>query len=388
MNIYTIIGIAFSLALVGIGIGVGLRLLNLERRTRTKARRQLGDANSAERESRAEVADLRRRLSQPKGARRTTSIHGVNGLGYLRHTDGSYAKAYYVEMPATLYGDDVAVDRIYNDWARMLQSLKLQGCIVQVRHDVWPDSGRALHSHIKAQAHTKDTFMPARMLHTVGLTGTESAVQAGQYQDDHLTLWVRVPVRHANDPSRARLSRILSFFPALARDLRANGIASLMRATAASWTRTNVERLCARSRADEEAACERASQVFASIEHMCPLELRAFTREEMWRETYLSHRLNERTAPKLANVEGADLRQHLCCEEITSGGQFLMHGDHPVAIVSLFRPPTPVISAGMLRVMTANPNLVFRHTTVVEFITLDQEKAKAHLRDQYKDANQ
>ncbi|MDQ3742852.1 MAG: hypothetical protein M3444_00430 [Acidobacteriota bacterium] len=118
---------------------------------------------------------------------------------------------------------------------------------------------------------------------------------------------------------------------------------------------------------------------------MCPLELRAFTREEMWRETYLAHRLNERTAPELAEVEGADLRQYLCCEEITGGGQFVMHGDYPVAVVSLFRPPTPVISAGMLRVMTANPNLVFRHTTVVEYVTLDQEKAKAHLRDQYKD---
>jgi hypothetical protein len=374
MNIYTILGIAFPLALIGIGIGVGLRLLNLARRTRAKARRQL-----------SEVADLRRRLSKPKGARRTTNIHGVNSLGYLRQTDGSYTKAYVVEMPATLYADDTAVDRIYNDWARMLQSLKLQGCIVQVRHDVWPDSGRALNTHIKAQAHTKDTFMPARMLHTVGLTGTESAAQAGQYQDDRLTLWVRVPVRQANDPSRARLSRIFSFFPALAREVRANGIGSFIRAVATSWARTNVEHLCVRARADEEAACEQASQVFASIEHMCPLELRAFTREEMWRETYLSHRLNERTAPQLAEIEGADIRQHLCGEEITGGGQFVMHGDYPVAIVSLFRPPTPVISAGMLRVMTANPNLVFRHTTVVEYITLDQEKAKARLRDQYKD---
>lgn len=385
MSIYTILGIAFSLALTGVGIGIGLRLLKLTRRVRTKARRQLNDARDAGLERKSEVSDLRRRLSHPKGARRTTTIHGINNLGYLRHTDGSYTKAYHVEMPATLYADDVTVDRIYNDWARMLQSLKLQGCIVQVRHDVWPDSGRALHSHIKAQAHTKDTFMPARMLHTVGLTGTESAARAGQYQDDRLTLWVRVPVRHANDPSRARLSRYLNFFPALAREVRANGIASFIRAVATSWTRTNVELLCSRSRIDEEAACERAEQVFASVEHMCPLELRAFTREEMWRETYLAHRLNERVAPQLAEIEGADLRQHLCGEEITSGGQFIMHGDYPVAIVSMFRPPTPVISAGMLRVMTANPNLVFKHTTVVEYITLDQEKAKAHLRDQYKD---
>ncbi len=35
--------------------------------------------------------------------------------------------------------------------------------------------------------------------------------------------------------------------------------------------------------------------------------------------------------------------------------------------------------------MTANPNLVFKHTTIVEYITLDQEKAKAQLKNQYKD---
>jgi hypothetical protein len=104
MNIYTILGIAFPLALIGIGIGVGLRLLNLARRTRTKTLRRSSDANWAE------VADLRRRLSRPVGARRTTNIHGVNSLGYLRHTDGSYTKAYAVEMPATLYADDVMVD--------------------------------------------------------------------------------------------------------------------------------------------------------------------------------------------------------------------------------------------------------------------------------------
>ncbi|MFL6228716.1 MAG: VirB4 family type IV secretion system protein [Pyrinomonadaceae bacterium] len=303
----------------------------------------------------------------------------------MRHTDGSYTKAYHVSMPATLYAEGETVERCYNDWARALQSIKQHGCIVQLRHDAWPDSGRALAEHIRAQAHAKDTYVPARMLHTVGLTGTESAARAAQYQDDRLTLWVRVPVRHANDPSRARLSLLASFLPALAKDIRKQGLAGLLRAAVTAWTRTNVEALCVRSRLDEEAACEAASQLFAAVEHMCPLELRSFTREEMWREVYRSHRLNERAAPALPLDETADLRQYLCGEEIRGSGQFILHGDYPVTIVSLFRPPTPVISAGMLRVMTANPNLVFRHTTVVEYLTLDQEKAKTHLKNQFKD---
>jgi hypothetical protein len=382
MDTYTIIGIAAAVCSAAFGAGLGLRVLGLKRKNDALTR-SAGVARGAAEFGEAHAA--RRRLSRPAGARRTTSVHGVNAAGYLRHTDGGYTKAYRVRMPATLYADGEAVERCYNDWARVLQSIRQQGCVAQLRHDVWPDRGRAVASHIRAQAHAKDTYIPARMLHTVGLAGTEAAARAEQYQDDRLTLWVRVPVRHAGDPSRARLGLLASFFPALGKEVRRRGFAGLLRSAAEAWTRTNVERLCVRSRLDEEAACEAAGQLFAGIEHMCPLELSPFTREEMWEEVYRSHRLKERDAPTLPSVEWADLRQHLCGEEISGGGQFILHGDRPVAMVSLFRPPTPVISAGMLRVMTANPNLVFRHTTVVEYVTLDQERAKTRLRDQFKD---
>ena len=381
MDFWTLIGVAFSAILAGVGAGVGLRLFQFQRESHraSNARRTSGSTQTDKGER------LQRRLSQPHGSRRTTEIHGINRLGFLRHTDGSYTKAFHVEMPTTLYADDAEVDRLYNDWARMLQSARQAGCIIQTRHDVWTDSGRAIHSHLKTQAHAKDTYMPARMLHTVGLTGTESLARERCYQDDRLTLWVRVPVRHADDPSRGRLTSIARFFPQITKELRQQGVKRFTSAVLTSWTRVMREQVFARARATEHEACQAAGQIFAHLEHMCPLTLRPFTREEMWRETFLAHRQNERGAPALSLVEGSDLRQPLCGEEISSRGGFLMHGDYPVSIISLFRPPTPVISAGMLRVMTANPNLAFRHTTVVEYITLDQEKAKAHLKDQHKD---
>src|SRR5215210_9147528 len=106
----------------------------------------------------------------------------------------------------------------------MLQSVRQAGVVIQTRHDVWSDSGRAIRQHLEAQAHTVDTYMPARMLHTVGLTGTESAAREGFYQDDRLTLWVRVPLRHGDDPSRAKLSCLIRFFPALMSEFRRQGI--------------------------------------------------------------------------------------------------------------------------------------------------------------------
>lgn len=381
MDIASIIGIAFSLALAGLGAGAGLRLLQLRRESQRDREAIDGGATAQDEVDKR----LRRRVSRPVGSRRTTTVHGINRLGYLRHTDGSYTKAFHVEMPATLYADDREVDRLYNDWARMLQSAKQANCLIQTRHDVWADSGRALQSHLRAQAHATDTYMPARMLHTVGLTGTESTLRERYYQDDRLTLWVRVPVRHGDDPSRGRLTSLARFFPQLTKELRRLSVKRFTSAVLTSWTRVMREEVFARARAAETEACQAAEQIFAGLEHMCPLTLRPFTREEMWRETFLAHRQNECDAPALSLVEGSDLRQPLCGEEIHQRGGFLMHGDYPVSVVSLFRPPTPLISAGMLRVMTANPNLAFRHTTVVEYITLDQEKAKAHLKDQHKD---
>ncbi len=381
MDIWTIIGVGFSAILAGVGASFGLRLLQFGRKSR-----QAADARQANVSAQTESDErLRRRLSRPVGSRRTSEIHGINSLGFLRHTDGSYTKAYAVEMPATLYAADAEVDRLYNDWARMLQSARQAGCLIQTRHDVWADSGRAIHQHLKAQAHAKDTYMPARMLHTVGLTGTEGAAREGGFQDDRLTLWVRVPARHDSDPSRARLTRLARFFPQFIKELHQQGITLFTNAIFTSWTQTNREQVFARVRAAEREASNAAAQIFAHLEHMCPLTLRPFTRAEMWRETFLAHRQNERHAPMLSPIEGTDLRQPLCSEEIAGHGQFLMHGDYPVSVVSLFRPPTPVITAGMMRVMTANPNLAFRHTTVVEYITLDQERAKAHLKDQHKD---
>ncbi|MDQ3685889.1 MAG: hypothetical protein M3430_09845, partial [Acidobacteriota bacterium] len=336
MDIVSIIGIAFSLALAGLGVGLGLRLLQLQRESRRD--REEGEARVTARDEAGE--HLRRRLSRSVGRRRTTGIHGINRSGYLRHTDGSYTKAYTVEMPATLYADDGEVDRLYNDWARMLQSVRQANCLIQTRHDVWADSGRALQSHLKAQAHANDTYMPARMLHTVGLTGTESTLRERHYQDDRLTLWVRVPVRHADDPSRGRLTSLARFFPRLTKELRRQGIRRFTSAVLTSWTRVMREEVFARVRAAETEACQAAGQIFAAVEHMCPLVLHPFTHEEMWRETFLAHRQNERSAPALSLVEGTDLRQPLCGEEISSRGGFLMHGDYPVSVVSLFRPPT------------------------------------------------
>ena len=386
MDVYSIIGISISLCFAGIGIALGARLLQLQRASNKAGRKRDEHHQEAHEKHTRRESVLRRRLHRPTGTLRQTSIHGINEHGWLRHTDGSYTRAFRVEMPATLYAADGTVDRIYNDFARTLQSVGLAGVVVQLRHDVWTDKGRAIRDHLAAQTAATDSFMPARMLHTVGLTGTEASAREGAYRDDSLTLWVRVPTRHTSDPSRSRFARFIRFFPYFINEVCKRGVNDLLASFNVSRSRSSLETLeVRRAVAAEHEMCDVAAQIFSTIEQMSPLRLLPLTREELWRETFLAHRLNERHAPTLASAESMDLRQHLCGEEISGDGQFLLHGNTPVAIVSLFRPPTPIVSAGMLRVMTANPNLAFRHTTVIEYITLDQERAKTRLKDQHKD---
>lgn len=380
MTLETIIGAALSLTLAGFGIGLGLRLWPLRRAWADGANTLETDQSGG-----VSAASLVQRVSQPPGTRRTTSIHGINQQGYLRHTDGSYTRAYEVRLPATLYAEEAAWERLYQDWARTLQSLQQPGCVLQLRHEVAPDHGQALQAHLAAQAAPAMTYVPARMLHTLGLSGTAAAAQAGHYQASRLTLWLRVPARHAQDPSQAALARLGRFFPAVAQEVRRVGLLNFTLAVATAWRRNYADNLCVRAVAAEAAASAAASELYATLEQMSPLELRPLTRAEMWQEVYRGHRLNHPVAPALAEAASADLRQPLCGETITNGDQFLMHGDMPVALVSLFRPPTPVISAGMMRVLTVNPQLNFRHTTVVEYLTLDQEQAKRKLKGQFQD---
>jgi hypothetical protein len=377
MDTYTIIGIAFATLTGCLGLSVGLRLLRIGYSTRSSVRAGFGSDTGQTRIRQDDI--MSRRLTQPRGARRRTSIHGITSTGLLRHTDGSYTKAYLVEMETTLYAEDGTVDRNYNDLARALASIKQPGIVIQFRHAVHPDAGAAIKRHLEAQD-GNETFIPARMLHTMGVAEIEAQARERNFQRAALTCWIRVPARHANDSSRSRLTAFTLCFPAFAKELRQQGIARFIAAIGSSWTHVNHDRLTARTLANETECREQAEQTFAQIQHTIPFQMRAFSRDEVWRAVYFGHRMNEVSAPELPRLDGVDLRLPLCAEEIKGDGEFLLHGRTPVALVSLFRPPTPVITADAMRMLTANANLVFDHTTITEFITLDQERAKRDLK--------
>jgi hypothetical protein len=382
MFIPTIFGFVLATLTLGLGIGIGFKLLRLGYKTRRQLK-EIKSNNEAQESYGAakQQIESRHRLSNPKGTRRTTSIHGITKCGLIRHTDGGYTKAYKVKMHNTIYADHALVDRIRNAVAIMLAAVKLPGVIIQFRHYVKPDSGDILLRHIKNMAPVSASYRPARSLHTVGLANLEDKARAKSFQRSDLTLWIRIPFRHSNDPSRSRIVALAAFFPAVFKEFRRKGLLKWSLAVATAWSNTNRDRICARAVEDEEEALEEARQVFAQIEELSRhLHLTPLTRNEIWKAVYLDHRRNEHNAPNLSDVEGFDLRQHLCAEDIRGDGEFILHGRQPGAIVSLFSPPAPVITADLMRFITVNPNTIYEHEDIVEFVTLDQKKAKSELK--------
>src|SRR2546425_12574112 len=94
---------------------------------------------ATERELHRQIAKLRR----PVGRRRDSSIVGIYNDA-LRHKDGALTAAYRLEMPATMFADDMLVDIRYDDLARMLAFDKPASTLVQFRYSTVPDPGQAI----------------------------------------------------------------------------------------------------------------------------------------------------------------------------------------------------------------------------------------------------
>src|SRR5437762_11490897 len=145
------------------------------------------------RERERQAAALRR----PEGRRRDSSIVGIYNDA-LRHKDGALTVAYRVEMPATMFADDMLLDIRYDDLARMLAFEKPPGTLVQFRYSTMPDPGHAITSVVSSRA-PAGTHTLASLLQSSNLDYLRSAAKDIPYRRSVLTVWVRVPPKkHGN----------------------------------------------------------------------------------------------------------------------------------------------------------------------------------------------
>lgn len=317
---------------------------------------------------------LIRLLPKPSGRMRYSSIAGI-AKNLLRHRDGSYTKAYHVQLTPSMFDHDEKIERRIDELARLLASRKPTNTVIQFRLSVSQDRGQALQRHLASKDYTNIPHS-ANLLHMMGVEFYEAAASQGAFRRHTLSAWVRVPAKHMNDESRKASG---SFFPALRRELRSRGPLGFLAALAIATKELSSDSITQRTRDEEKLCIESAEKTFRQLEHQSPVKLVPFTRDEIWEAIYLGHRQNSQTTPILAPNHRCDIKDYLCAETISGEGDFLMHGNYPATVVSLFVPPQPEIYADCMRALTTDPALSFRHTVVTDYVHLDQTKFRKRL---------
>jgi hypothetical protein len=375
MEPLTIIGGTIAAAGAGLGISAGSRLLPIALRARRdlQAWKQSGEAELHRRI--ADYDEERVKLASPPGRKRESSIAGFCD-GTLRHTDGSYTCAWEAQTAPTMLAHEHVVEARCDELARMLAVDKPPGTVIQFRFSSGPDPGAAINAHIAVLGNPELVHPEAALLHAMNVEFYAAAAAARSYRRQVLSIWARVPVSQKGDDTNSGLS---AFIPAALDEVGKHGITRLPKTIRAIWAETADDGVVRRLLRDEREAYRRAEKIFRLIERECPLSLRRFNRKELWEAIYLGHRQNARDVPILPDEPGLDIREYLCGETIEGIGSHIMHGAHPAAIVTMFTPPQPAITADALRSLTLNPALNFRHTIIAEFVYLDQRKATKRL---------
>ena len=315
-----------------------------------------------------------RALRYPLGRRRDSSIVGIY-KDALRHKDGALTVAYDLEALATMFADDSLIDIRYDDLARMLAFEKPAGTVIQFRYSTIPDPGYALINLISSRAE-QGTHILASLLQAANLEFLESSAKLVPYRRSVLTMWVRVPAKKRINSTMSALS---DFKHAIREEIKANGLMTALRSLPELYSRTADDAVVRRTFEEEKRNYNHANRVWRQIENSSPLTLRRFTRQEIWEAVFLGHCQNASAIPMLPERPGRDLRDYLCGETIEGELNYLMHGEHPVAIVSMFTPPNEFVTADALRTLIGRRDFNSRHTIVTEYLFPEQRKETKRL---------
>lgn len=313
-------------------------------------------------------------LRSPTGRRRDSSIVGIY-RDALRQKDGSLTVAYEVEMPATMFADDSLVDIRYDDLARTLAFDKPAGTLIQFRYGTIPDPGYAIINLISSRA-DQGTHALASLLQASNLDYLRGAANQVPYRRSLFSMWVRVPPKRRINSTATAFS---DFTQALRNESREAGVASALRRLPEIYSRTADDAVVRRTLEDEKRNYSHANGVWRQIENSSPLNLRRLSRQEIWEAVFFGHCQNANSAPMLPDQPGRDLRDYLCGETIEGELNYLMHGEYPVTIVTMFTPPNEFVAADALRGLIGRRDFNTRHTIVTEYLFPEQRKETKRL---------
>src|SRR5436853_37765 len=189
-------------------------------------------------------------------------------------------------------------------------------------------------------------------------------------------MWVRVPAKKRINSTMSALS---DFKHAFREHVKVNGLMTALRSLPEIYRRTADDTVVRRTLEDEKRNYNHANRVWRQIENSSPLTLRRFTRQQIWEAVFLANCQNAGSIPFLPNRPGRDLRDYLCSETIEGELNYLMHGEYPVAVVSMFTPPNEFVTADALRGLIGRRDFNTRHTMITEYVFPEQLKETKRL---------
>ena len=317
---------------------------------------------------------MTRHLRQPQGGRRDASIVGLY-MDALRHKDGSLTVAYEVSMSYSMFADDQLVDIRYDDMARMLAFDKPPGTLVQFRYATTSDPGHAINSAIASRARAGNHVL-AGLLQASNLDWLRMSGKFQSYRRSVLTMWVQVPPKQRGNST---IDALANFKGALILEKQKHGVLHATRNVFSIYSRTADDSVVRNTLEDEARSYQRANTIWRQIENSSPLTLRRFSRQELWEAVFFGHCQNALSAPTLPERPGCELRSYLCAETIEGDLNYLMHGQYPVAIVSMFTPPNEFVTVDALRGLIGRRDFNSRHTIVTEYLFPEQRKETKRL---------
>ncbi len=288
--------------------------------------------------------------------------------GAIRQTDGAFVAAFKIHPTESYLAHDEVVADFHRKVTTWLTNDAPVGTTFQFRQSVRLEDAESLKNQGSRLGESENTF---KELHLNNLLFLADKIGTGQFRKSFYTLWVRVPTTTLQPGLKLAASEM-----ALQLKMLLSGKWRLdPKSIIDSVQESNLVR---RMEREEKAARKIAEDVFQQIVRTSPFGIERMNSKDLWKALFFSH--NE-TAASCTRLPGplVDIGQYLSDEAVVFGNDAILHGDTPVGIVSLTTPPQSSGDGlksgsfpGVMRQITANPTLNFRHTIVTEFEKVDQ----------------
>jgi hypothetical protein len=291
---------------------------------------------------------------------RHSSILGMVGP-YIRHTDGAYSRCYRVQLPESFYDSDLDLARKLDVLSRVVTADLPKDTILAFRYSVSPDRGRVIDLHQERKSPVQRCYGPARAYHDATVEFYSNLAANDFFRQANLLLWVKVP------PDGGTSSKVSTFFSDL---IHVSQRESGAGASSDGALLTDEVTL-------EKQALNRAQDIFGQVENLFvgPLTVDPLSGSETFAALYLSQNPGATSIPAIDHASGSDLRPYLCGETIEVKDWYVLHGNTPVAVVSLFVPPQPFVPDDFSKIWTQN-SATFRHVVITEFVSNDVGQSK------------